>query len=191
MMGMLTTPPSLLERLRRSPEREAWERFVDMYTPLFFAWAKRIGVGPQDAKDLVQDLFTILVEKLPQFEYDKEKSFRGWLRTVFLNRWRNWRRQRALEAAAVVEVARDQPAATTDPPEFEEAEYRRHLVHRALMVMKTEFEPVTWKACWEYVACARPARQVAAELGITVNSVYLAKARVLRRLRVELAGLLD
>ncbi len=188
---MLTTPPSLLERLRRSPEREAWERFVEMYTPLFFAWAKRLGVGPHDARDLVQDLFAVLVEKLPRFEYEPGKSFRGWLRTVFLNRWRNWRRGQAREAAAVAGVARDQSTALTEPPELEEAEYRRYLVQRALRLMQAEFEPVTWQACWEYVACGRPAQEVAAALGITVNSVYLAKARVLRRLRNELAGLLD
>lgn len=90
---MLTTPPSLLERLRHSPERTAWERFVEMYTPMFFAWVGRLGVRGHDAADLVQDLFVVLVEKLPQFPYDQQKSFRAWLRTVLLNRWRNWQRR--------------------------------------------------------------------------------------------------
>ncbi|HEY2154472.1 MAG TPA: sigma-70 family RNA polymerase sigma factor, partial [Isosphaeraceae bacterium] len=80
-----------------------------------------------------------------------------------------------------------------DPPgrAFEEAEYRRRLVLRALQVMKTDFQPATWRACWENVVDGRTAGDVARELGITINSVYLAKARVLRRLHLELDGLLD
>src|ERR1700733_8814719 len=72
---MLTTSPSLLDRLRQSPERQAWARFVDVYTPLLFAWAARLGLTGHDAADLVQDVFTILVEKLPEFRYDSDKSF--------------------------------------------------------------------------------------------------------------------
>jgi RNA polymerase sigma-70 factor (ECF subfamily) len=56
---------------------------------------------------------------------------------------------------------------------------------------RLEFQPVTWKACWEFVVCDRKADDVASELGVSVNAVYLAKSRVLRRLREELAGLLD
>ena len=75
--------------------------------------------------------------------------------------------------------------------EIEEEEYRRYLVRRALGLMQAEFEPATWKACWEFVVHDRPAAEVAAELGLSVNAVYLAKSRVLRRLRAELRGLLD
>ena len=57
--------------------------------------------------------------------------------------------------------------------------------------MKTDFQPATWRACWENVVEGRPAAEVARELGITVNAVYLAKSRVLRRLHQELDGLLD
>jgi len=64
-------------------------------------------------------------------------------------------------------------------------------VGRALELMRADFQPVTWQACWEFVVRDRPAAEVAAELGITINTVYLAKSRVLRRLREELAGLLD
>ena len=72
-----------------------------------------------------------------------------------------------------------------------ETEYREFLVSRALEVMQAEFQPTTWKACWEHVVAGRPAADVAGELGITPNAVYLAKARVLRRLRAELDGLLE
>jgi RNA polymerase sigma-70 factor (ECF subfamily) len=57
--------------------------------------------------------------------------------------------------------------------------------------MKSDFEPATWKACWASVVEGRPAAEIAEELEISVNSVYLAKSRVVRRLRRELDGLLD
>jgi RNA polymerase sigma-70 factor (ECF subfamily) len=187
---MMTTPPSLLERLRRSPEQAAWERFVDLYTPLLFAWANRLGLTGHDAADLVQDLFAVLVEKLPQFEYDGRKSFRAWVKTILLNLWRNRQRRRAKERL-VAGHPLEELAGDAESAAFEEAEYRRHLVRRILDLMQAEFQPVTWKACWEYVVEDRPAAEVAARLGITVNAVYLAKSRVLRRLREELEGLLD
>jgi RNA polymerase sigma-70 factor (ECF subfamily) len=82
-------------------------------------------------------------------------------------------------------------AAPIEAAFFEEEEYRQALVARALAMMQAEFQPATWRACWEFVVCDRPAAEVAAELGLSVNAVYLAKSRVLRRLRERLAGLLD
>jgi RNA polymerase sigma-70 factor (ECF subfamily) len=187
----MDTPASLLERLRQPEETAAWERFVDLYTPLLFSWARRLGLQAPDAADLVQDVFAVLVEKLPDFRYDRQKSFQAWLRTVLLNKWRN-RHRRQVEAS--LEAVAPGLSDLVVPPEqdaFTEAEYRRHLVHRALEVMRAEFQPCTWRACWEFVVQERPAAEVAAELGITVNAVYLAKSRVLRRLREELDGLLD
>ena len=72
-----------------------------------------------------------------------------------------------------------------------ETEYRGHLVRRALELMQADFEPATWKACWEMVTTERPAADIAAELRLSVGAVYAAKFRVLARLREELAGMLD
>jgi RNA polymerase sigma-70 factor, ECF subfamily len=185
---MHTTPPSLLEQLRQPIHESAWQRFVQLYTPLLFFWARRLGLQDSDAADLVQDVFAILVRKLPTFEYDRDKSFRAWLRTVLLNRWRN---QRAARTATVHDKQEADPAGPDPVDAYGEAEYRRHLVARALDLMQAEFQPATWKACWELVVNGRPAAEVAAELGITINAVYLAKSRVLSRLRRELAGLLE
>src|SRR5688500_1099737 len=92
---MHTTPVSLLERLRRPAEAEAWEGFVELYTPLLFHWARDAGLQESDASDLVQDVFAALVAKMPDFVYDPRKSFRSWLRTVTLNRWRDKMKQRS------------------------------------------------------------------------------------------------
>ena len=186
---MNTTAESLLDCLRRPEEPEAWARFVRLYTPLLFLWARRLGLQEQDAGDLVQDVFVTLVQKLPEFRYDPARSFRSWLRTVITNKWRD-RGRRHHPAAGVPDDLDNLPAA--DGPElFEEAEYRRHVVQRALQLMQTDFAPNTWKACWEHVVAGRPAAEVAAELGIAVGSVYVAKSRVLCHLRQELQGLLD
>jgi RNA polymerase sigma-70 factor (ECF subfamily) len=185
------TSASLLERLRDPREQTAWKHFVQLYTPLLFRWARGAGLQPQDAEDLVQDIFTTLVERLPGFRYDEHKSFRAWLRTVTLNKWRDRHKAR-------VPAAHDQQAgvlaaqAGPDPAELRaEAEYRGELARRALELMQKDFQPTTWKACWETIAEGRPAAEVAAELGLTVSAVYCANCRVLGRLRQELAGLLD
>jgi len=89
---MHITSASLLERLRRPNDHAAWERFVRFYTPLLNYWARHLGLQPNDAADLVQDVLSTLVQKLPEFVYDRHKSFRNWLRTLMLNRWRNNRR---------------------------------------------------------------------------------------------------
>ncbi|MFO0928497.1 MAG: sigma-70 family RNA polymerase sigma factor [Gemmataceae bacterium] len=187
---MTQTPASLLERLRQPFDPDAWARFVSLYTPLIYAWGRRVGLQEPDAADLVQEVFVTLLRVLPTFAYDRDRSFRRWLRTVTLNTWRSSRRradQRFTNGVA-------DPDAIAVPPELEEiweSEYRRHLAARALTVMRADFQPTTWKACWETVVAGRPAAEVATEFGLTVGAVYAARFRVLNRLREELAGLLD
>lgn len=188
---MNTTPISLLERLRQPKQEEAWARFVELYTPLIYHWARLIGLQPQDAADLVQEVFVVLIEKLPQFHYDPTKSFRGWLRKVTLNKWREMQRGRSGPLAGA-DSARLAELASPDPAEqFWETDYRRHLAARAMELMQSDFQPTTWKACWEVVVSGRSATDVAAELGISRGAVYAAKFRVLTRLRQELDGMLD
>ena len=66
-----------------------------LYTPLLYYWCQRAGLQEQDAADLVQEVFVLLVRKLPEFRYDRERSFRNWLRTVALNKWRESQRRRS------------------------------------------------------------------------------------------------
>ncbi len=186
---MDTTPVSLLERLRQPAETQAWERFVELYTPVLVAWARHLRLDEADAADLIQEVFLLLVQKLPEFRYDPQRSFRAWLCTVTRNKWRELRRRRTLPQTDEDTLGEVPGREDGDP--FWEVEYRRHLAGRALRIMQAEFEPTTWKACWECVARGRPAAEVARELGISVNAVYLAKSRVLGRLHRELDGLLE
>jgi RNA polymerase sigma-70 factor (ECF subfamily) len=187
---MWTTSLSLLERLRQPDDQEAWTRFVQLYTPLLYRFARTARLSEQDAADLVQDVFTLIVGKLPAFRHDRPGSFRCWLRTVTLNKWRERLRRPEIRCRTNSE-ALDQ-VVTPDPAvAFEETEYRRHLVGRALRLIEPGFSPVAWRAFREHVVAGRGAAEVAAELGISVGTVYAAKSRVLTRLRRHLDGLLD
>ena len=183
---MNTTSASLLERLRDPRAQDAWARFVQLYTPMIYSWACRTGLPAQDAADLVQDVFTLLVQKLPEFVYDRQKSFRGWLHKVTLNKWRENLRRRSVPLPSAGDSALAAVVDRESAAVFSEVQYRHYLVGRALQIMQTDFEPTTWKACWEYVVAGRSATEVAKELGVTVDVVYAAKSRVLRRLRQEL-----
>lgn len=184
------TPLSLLERLQGSDHREAWERFVELYTPLLYAFVRRNGMDVGEARDVLQEVFLLLWKKLPTFQADPNQRFRGWLWTVVRNKVVDWRRQAAANTLRTVASAID-PESPDTCTDLEEQEYRAHLVAAAMRVVRRDFDERTWKACWEYVAQSRPAAEVARELGLSVDSVYQAKVRVLARLRIELQGLLD
>jgi RNA polymerase sigma-70 factor (ECF subfamily) len=188
---MHPTPVSLLERVRQGSDQEAWYRFVKLYTPLIFSWGRKCGLQAEDAADLTQEVFTTLFQKLPEITYDRDKSFRAWLRTVTLNHWRDRRKRTATRALPGDEAKLAKVPDAERISSLEEDEYRQHLVSRALGLMQADFQPATWKAFWEHGILGRPAAQVAEELGQTVAAVYSAKFCVINRLRQELAGLLE
>jgi RNA polymerase sigma-70 factor, ECF subfamily len=186
---MVTTSASLLGRLQEGTDPAAWSRFVQLYTPILHTWCRRLGLSEPDTADFIQDVFVILVQQLPRFRYDATQSFRAWLKTVLMNIWRNYERKRARLPLA---SHNPESIAESDPGKMIDAEeHRAFLLRRAMEIAKANFEPTTWKACWEFVVHDRPAEEVAAEFLISVNAVYLAKSRVLRHVRTELAGLLD
>ena len=63
------------------------------------------------------------------------------------------------------------------------------LFQRALDLIQNEYEERTWRAFWGVIVDDRPSSDVADELGMTANAVYLAKSRVLRWLREEIGDL--
>jgi RNA polymerase sigma-70 factor (ECF subfamily) len=188
---METTSVSLLERLRQPGDKLAWDRFVQLYTPLLCRWAGRLGLRQQDVTDLVQEVFALLVRKMPEFQYNPHKRFRGWLWTVTLNKCRELHRRAPTPTQQAPDELLAEVPGREDAEAVAEAEYRQYLVARALQLMRDEFEPTTWQAFWQCVTAGRPAAEVGAELGLSVGAVYAAKSRVLQRLRRELDGLLD
>ena len=186
---MNSTSSSLLERLRHPNAEEAWDRFVRLYSPLLFHWARGVGLRRQDAADLVQEVLVLLVRKMPTFQYDRSRSFRAWP----AHRHAQQVARAAARAAPAVEgdAALQEVAAPEGMAVFEEAEYRRYVVRRALDMVRPGFPDRAWQAFWRYAVEGADPAAVAAALGLSVGSVYAAKSRVMARLREELEGLLD
>lgn len=183
-----TTRVSLLQQLCSKQDSVAWSRFVELYTPLVYRWVADLGIRDSERNDVVQDVFVVLLGKISTFHYDDSKSFRGWLRTITINKSRDLlRKQKRLSEPTF--VSQIELAEQSDVDLLTQKEYRDHLAEAALKLMRKHFSKTTWQACWEHVANGRPAQDVANELGISVNAVYLARGRVLQRLRHELNGL--
>lgn len=185
---MYTTSASLLERVRELGDVEAWSRFVRLYSPVLYGWAKHMGLRHDDAVDLVQDVFAVLVQKLPEFSYDAHKKFRGWLWTVTRRRWL----ERQRRAVLPLDPDRDpDDVPTSSPPSqtLEEVEFRAYLLRQIVPTLRGNFHESTWRAFWKHVVDGRPVAEVAAEEGLTVAAVYKAKLRVMAHLHKELADL--
>ena len=190
--SMNSTSESLLLRLKSSDDQQAWSRFVRLYTPLLFYWARRTGLQTQDAADLVQDVLTLVFQKLPEFDYDKSKSFRSWLRTVTMNKFRQWCRKRSLGAIDVTQSAWANVSERSSLAESTwDLNYQQALVARTMELLEPEFQPQTWQALKEYAISGRPAGEVAEESGLSVWTIYAAKSRLMVRLREELTGLME
>ena len=185
--GLFATPVSLLYRLKQSAETTAWDRFVELYSPLLFHWARQLGRQDSDSADLVQDVFLILWRKLPEFQYDADRSFHAWLKTLFLNRHRNWQRERGLP---VQEIEGHDPVANSNS-DLAELEYSRYLIRQAFRLIERVFSPLHQQAFRRYVFEERMPEAVAQELGIGLGTVYSIKSKILSRLRQELQQLLD
>jgi RNA polymerase sigma-70 factor (ECF subfamily) len=176
--------------LRGNADETAWQRLVHLYTPLLFYWARRAGETEHDAADLVQEVFVVLLQTLPTFHYDRNGKFRSWLRTLMINKLRDRKRGQARLDKALAHCC-PEPELPDGAEVFWETEYQQELTRRALGLMQAEFTPTTWQACWATVVQGRSPGEVARELGISENAVYVAKCRVLRRLRQELSGLVE
>ncbi len=180
------TSITLLERLRLPTDEEAWSRFVLLYTPLILSWARGVKCSPEQAEELLQEVFVVLLQKLPTFEYRPDDRFQGWLHEVTRNKWLELRRDKW---RTVLLQGEDLDAIATRPDgnPFEEREFRAFVTQRMLDLIATDFAETTSNAFQEYVVKGRPAQEVAQELGISQDVVYSAKSRVLRRLRAELS----
>jgi RNA polymerase sigma-70 factor (ECF subfamily) len=194
---MAETSVSLLERLRLQPDPASWNRLVDLYTPLLKQWLRRYTLPDADIEDLTQEVLTVVVRKLPQFQHNQRPgAFRHWLRSILVHRVRDhWRAQRVRPVAtgdsdfqAMLEQLEDP---TSAPSRQWDQEHDRHIIHRLLELLQPHFEATTWRAFHRLVREGATAADVAAELGISVNAVLLAKSRVLRRLRQEARDLTD
>ncbi len=190
---MLSTSVSLLDRAKKVDDRDAWNRIVELYSPLLLKWCRLTGVPHAEVHDIVQEIFVVLLREIPDFEYDSQKgSFRNWLKTIATNKCREYFRRRAAKENRERAVAVNQETEFDDSIEkFWEQEYEALLWRSAIQIMKTEFEESTWQACWEFIVSGRSAKEIGQELNMSEGAVYVAKSRVLKKIREQLKGMLE
>jgi RNA polymerase sigma-70 factor (ECF subfamily) len=189
------TSVTLLGRLREQPAAADWERLVALYRPFILRFIRLDPALSADAEDIGQDVMAKIVEHLPQFERQRDGSFRNWLKTITVNQVRLYWRQRLQHRRVNAEQGRLLFDALADPAnelsQLWDAEYRGAIVRRLHDLVEPEFSPTSWRAFRMRVAEGRSTEEVAAALGISRNAVDIAKSRVLARLRREAAGLIE
>jgi len=178
----------------RARDAQAWQRLVALYAPLVMHWCRRWGLPPDDAADVFQDVFQSVAAHIGGFRREKAgDTFRGWLRTITRNKVNDYFRRRQREPGGVggsearVLLAQLPDSATDE--DGSDAVAENALLHRALELVRGEFEPRTWQAFWRTAVEGRPTGDVGAELSMSAGAVRVAKSRVLHRLRAELGDL--
>ena len=193
---MEDTRKSLLLRAQAG-EQHAWKDLTDLYRPLIVGWLKRQGVATRDIDDLSQDILLSVVKYLPTFEHSgRPGAFRSWLRTIVCSRTIDyWRAQDAgtqasgaSDAAAALQQIEDPHS---DLNRRWDEEHDRYVLGCLLDLVAEEFEPATLQAFRRLTLDGISGAEAAQELGLTVPAVYMAKSRVLKRIRQEAEGLID
>lgn len=191
--GMADSPMtrvSLLVRIRDGGDADAWAEFVEIYAPLVYRLARRYGAQDADAADLTQEVLKTVLRAAPGFVYDPARgTFRGWLLTVARNQLRKWadanRRHPPLNGGDDPRLLEEVPAPAEEAARWDQ-EYHQRLFEWAAEKVRPQFRPPTWQAFWQTMVEGREARAVAAALGLSLGAVYIARSRVLARIREQI-----
>jgi RNA polymerase sigma-70 factor (ECF subfamily) len=189
------TSPSLLERARGG-DQFAWEQLVKLYEPLLVDWCHRSNLNDSDAADVRQEVLLAVYAGLGSFVRRKTGAFRCWLRAVtrskICDRLRRMSPGQGEGGSDALRRLVQTPA--KDPPhgpDLNDQAEASLLYRRALELIRTDFTAHTWQAFWRVVAEGQSPAHVAQDLGMSRTAVYIAKSRVLSRLRAEFEGMLD
>jgi len=179
-----STHSTLLTRLSEGVDPAAWREFHDRYADLLLGFARRYGIQPADCDDVVQEVFLNLTRSMKGFEYDPSRGrFRAYLKTLTLRTiFKIWRQKKDAKALEDTEV--EEKAAKVDP-EVEalwEEEWRHYHIRLAMRRLGGEFSEKDRMAFSEYALMDRSGAETAKMLGLSVDQVYQAKSRILKRL---------
>lgn len=194
---MENTSLTLLARLQQADDTEAWQRLNELYQPLLRVWLKKYGVQSSDADDLAQEVLLTVSKNMCSFDHNgRTGAFRSWLRTILVNRlrlfWRSRdRRPPTLGGSSIEErIAQfEDPASAMS--QLWNRQHDLHVLNRLLALSRPKFSSETWEVFTRVAIKGERADLVAAETGISLNAVFIAKSRVLSKLREEAAGLVD
>ncbi len=188
--GSGSTSSSLLGRVKaRDPN--AWPRMCDLYGPHIYRWCRRAGLQQADAADIAQEVFRTVAAKIADFQLGRPGGFRAWLQAITRNKIGDHLRRRRGHAqgqgGTAAQEQLQQVAESPDSASAADIDAQDNLLpHHALNLVRSEFADRTWQAFWLVVAEERSPAEVAQQLGTTLAAVYMAKSRVLCRLRQEL-----
>jgi RNA polymerase sigma-70 factor (ECF subfamily) len=187
------TSVTLLGRLAMTPaDQAAWEEFVDRYGKRILQWARAWGLQEADVLEVSQQVLTRVYQRLPRFEYDPSRSFRGWLRTIVdhaaIDALGASRRDAGTGTSETMSLLQNVEA-RSDLVRKIEQEYDFELLEQATLLVRQRVEPRTWQA-YEMTAggTCSPA-DAARTLSMKVGAVYQAKSNVLQQLRTEISRL--
>jgi RNA polymerase sigma factor (sigma-70 family) len=189
------TRPSLLIRIRDGNDHQAWQQFVELYSALIYGYARRRGLQDADAADLMQDVLRSVAVAASRLQYDPQKgTFRAWLATVTRNRIFNFldgqrHRARGTGNSDMQQRLNNEPNRSPEADDQWELEWQRQLSARAMQQVEHEFQPATWKAFWMTAVEGKSAKEASDALGLSSGAIYVAKSRVLARLREEIESL--
>lgn len=196
------TRTSLLSRVRDFEDGTGWVEFDRLYRPLLMRFATARGLGHTDAEEIAQQCLEVIVRQIGAFR--RRESFRGWLRQMVDNKVKQFHAQRRRHAGADPlprtadgrlgmsrhgegQAARDEG----DPAESWETQWdRTHLMY-CLANLRDTFAAHTLRAFELYVLHEQPVDQICSQLDMSANQVYIAKSRVLKRIRSRYTHLLE
>lgn len=182
----LRTRASLLVRLRDPADAVAWADFVSIYEPVIYRLARSRGLQDADAREVTQDVLIAVSGAIERFDLKREGRFGGWLaritRNATIDRLRH-RRERGSGRTDMVHALEQLPEAAPGDAAMFDLERRRQLFRWAARRVRPQVHEQSWQAFWMTAVEGRPAATVAAELGMTAGAVYVARCRVLARLK--------
>lgn len=172
---------------------DAWRNLASLYGPLIYSWARRAGLRGEDAADVTQEVFRAVATSAARLHHGQPgNTFRGWLWTVTRNKIRDFWRSQANRPHATGGTDGQDLLMFIAQHDFDSQSGASTavcgVIHRAIQLVRGEFEGRTWDAFWRMTIEERSAQEVAQELGMTANAVYVARSRILRRLRDLLSG---
>ena len=184
---------SLLDRLADGHQSPAWGEFVRLYTPLLQFWLRPHLLQPADVDDVVQDVLLVVLARLPEFKPAAPGAFRAWLRAILSYRLQTfWRKKiQGHAVGAFEEMLKGLEDPTSELSRAWDEEHDRHVIGWLLGVVRPRFQPNTWQAFWRTAILEESPATVATALKLSQNAVFIARSRVMQRLREEAAGLVD
>jgi RNA polymerase sigma-70 factor (ECF subfamily) len=196
----LPTRQSLLSRLRDWQDHNGWREFFDTYWRLVYRVARQAGLDDAAAQDVVQNTFIYLARRMPKFRYDPARgSFKSWLRRVTRSRISVFRRRAEAKEPPLPELLLEGDDSAMwesipDPAgdaldEIWQREWEENLVKAALRRISAKVG-AQQLMIFELAALGEvPLKQVARKLDVSLMQVYLARHRVGRLFKAEVARL--